>query len=69
MLGPDGRWLSATITLAFEEYAEDESGLKIDRREVSGLRPGLTTQTVSTAVSVGPTDAQRAGKMPTNPGM
>ena len=69
VLGPDGRWLSATITLAFEEYAEDESGLKIDKREVSGLRPGLTTQTVATAVSVGPTDAQRAGKMPTNPGM
>lgn len=69
ILGPDGRWLSATISLSFEEYAEDESGLKLDKREVSGLRPGLTTQTVTTAVSVGPTDAQRAGKMPTNPGM
>ena len=69
ILGPDGRWLSATISLAFEEYAEDESGLKLDKREVSGLRAGLTTQTVTTAVSVGPTDAQRAGKMPTNPGM
>lgn len=69
VLGPDGRWLSATISLSFEEYAEDESGLKLDKREVAGLTPGITTQTAATAVSVGPTDAQRQGKMPTNPGM
>lgn len=69
ILGPDGRWLSATITLAFEEYAEDESGLKLEKREVSGLRAGFAGQAAETALSVGPTDAQRAGKMPSNPGM
>lgn len=69
LLGPDGRWLSATISLSFEEYAEDESGLKLEKREIAGLTPGVMTQTVATAVSVGPSDAQRQGKMPTNPGM
>ncbi|OUO32245.1 hypothetical protein [Olsenella sp. An293] len=69
LLGPDGQWLSATITLSFEEYAEDESGLKLDKREIAGLTPGVMTQTVATAVSVGPSDAQRQGKMPSNPGM
>lgn len=65
----DGRWLSADIELSFEEYAEDESGLKLDKREIAGLAPGMYQQTATSAVSVGPSEAQRQGKMPSNPGM
>ena len=65
-----GEWLACTIQLSFEEYAEDESGLKVDKRADSGaLRSGLTTQSATSAVDVGPSDAQRQGKMPSNPGM
>lgn len=69
LLAADGSWLSATITLSFEEYAEDASGLKLEKREISGLTPGVMEQTATSAVSVGPSDAQKAGKMPANPGM
>ena len=69
LLGPEGQWLSCSIQLYFEEYAEDESGLKADKVTINGLAKGVTTQTATTAVSVGPTDSQRAGKMPANPGM
>lgn len=69
VLASDGSWLSATISLAFEEYAEDASGLKLEKREIGGLNPGIATQTAASAVSVGPTEAQRQGRMPENPGM
>ena len=69
LLAPDGSWLSATISLSFEEYAEDESGLKLDKRTIAGLTAGRTDQTASSALSVGPSEAQRAGRMPANPGM
>ena len=69
VLANDGSWLKATITLSFEEYAEDESGLKLEKREISGLTPGIYQQTASSAVDVGPSDAQRQGRMPANPGM
>ena len=70
-LGPAGEWLSCTISLSFEEYAVDESGLKVDSREdATALRAGVTAASpVASALSVGPTEAQRQGKMPTNPGM
>ena len=66
-----GEWLSCDIERSFEEYAVDESGLKVDSREDAGaLRPGIATAApVQTAAFVGPTEAQRQGKMPTNPGM
>ena len=67
--GPDGRFESVKIALSFEEYAEDESGLKAESTAYR-LSPGvMTASPASTAVGVGPTDAQRAGKMPSNPGM
>lgn len=71
MLDNDGRWLACDIALSFEEYAEDESGLKLDKRvDNAALRPGITTASpVTTAVSVGPSEAQKQGKMPVNPGM
>lgn len=69
VLDSEGAWLKATISLSFEEYAEDASGLKLESREIGGLSPGIYEQTVTSAVSVGPSEAQRAGKMPTNPGM
>lgn len=65
-----GRALSATISLSFEEYAEDESGLKAE--STSGwLGAGLMEQRKlsETALGVGPSQSQRAGKMPSNPGM
>ena len=69
LLAADGSWLAATIELSFEEYAEDASGLKLDKRDVSGLTPGVMTQTSTSALDVGPSDSQKAGKMPSNPGM
>ena len=69
LLAADGSWLSATITLNFEEYSEDASGLKSEKTVIGGLTPGVMEQTATSAVSVGPSDAQRAGKMPSNPGM
>lgn len=68
-LSPDGSWLSASIELSFEEYAEDASGLKADKREISGLTPGVMSQTATTAVDVGPSSQQKQGRMPSNPGM
>ena len=65
ILAPDGSWLSCSIQLSFEEYAEDESGLKLDKRE-GVLSAGQTEQT---AVDVGPSASQMAGKIPANPGM
>lgn len=64
-----GNVLSAKISLKFEEYSEDASGLKSDTGRAISLTPGVMTQTASSAVSVGPSDQQRAGKMPANPGM
>lgn len=69
MLKPDGQWLSCDIKLSFEEYAEDASGLKTEKTVIGGLTPGVMEQTSTSAVSVGPSDAQKAGKMPANPGM
>lgn len=60
-----GRWLKATIELSFEEYAEEASGLKTEQTAYS-LSPGIFEQTAASAVDVGPSDAQRAGKMPVN---
>lgn len=68
-LASDGSWLRATIQLSFEEYAEDASGLKTQKTEISGLTPGVTGQTASTALGVGPSGAQKAGKMPANAAM
>lgn len=64
-----GEIVSCTIELSFEEYAEDESGLKTEKTVISGLTPGVMTASAASALSVGPTEAQRQGKMPTNPGM
>ncbi len=64
LMRPDGAWASATISLSFEEYAEDESGLRLERRTVGGLTPGISSPGATSAVSVGPTDSQRALKMP-----
>lgn len=69
VLDSQGRWLKATIKLGFEEYAEDASGLKTEKTVISGLTPGIYQQTASSAVDVGPSDAQRQGKMPENTGM
>ena len=68
-LSQDGSWLSASIELSFEEYAEDASGLKADKREISGLTSGVMSQTAATAVDVGPSSQQKQGRMPSNPGM
>lgn len=64
-----GNVLMCTIALDFEEYAEDASGLKADKGASTGLRPGIFEQTGGSAVGVGPSDAQKRGKMPSNPGM
>ena len=64
----DGNVLKLTIQLEFEEYAEDASGLKTQDTAYQ-LSPGIYEQTATSAVDVGPTDAQKAGKMPANPGM
>ena len=64
----DGNVLKLTIQLEFEEYAEDASGLKTQDTAFQ-LSPGIYEQTATSAVDVGPTDAQKAGKMPANPGM
>lgn len=68
-LAADGTWLSCTVSLSFEEYSEDASGLKSEKTVIAGLTPGVMEQTAASAVSVGPSDAQKAGKMPANPGM
>ena len=64
VIGPDGSWQSATIKLTFEQYAEDESGLKADNVAQAGLIAGVMEQTATSALNVGPSDAQKAGKMP-----
>ena len=68
-LSSDGDILTDKIKLSFEEYAEDASGLKLDKLEGASVRPGISTQSVTSAVGVGPSDSQRQGKMPSNPGM
>lgn len=60
---PDGNVLKLTVNLEFEEYAEDASGLKTQETEFQ-LSPGIYQQTATSAVDVGPTDQQKAGKMP-----
>lgn len=65
----DGNFLSLTIDLKFEEYSEDASGLKATKGAAISLKPGVMQPTAASAVSVGPSDAQKAGKMPANPGM
>ena len=68
-LGADGRWLTASIELSFEEYTEEPSGLKAEKNEIAGLTPGIYEQTATSAIDVGPSDLQKQGKMPSNPGM
>lgn len=63
-----GNALSLTIQLEFEEYSEDASGLKTQETAYS-LSPGIYEQTAASAVDVGPSDAQKSGMMPANPGM
>lgn len=69
IMAADGEWQAAKISLHFEQYAEDESGLKLDSITQDGLIPGVMEQTVTSAVSVGPSETQKAGKMPANTGM
>lgn len=68
-MNTSGEWVMCSIKLQFEEYAVDASGLKKTKGADTSLRAGIMQQTASTAVAVGPTDEQRAGKMPGNPGM
>ena len=68
VMSNDGRWLAATIELSFEEYAEEASGLKTQQTAYS-LSPGIYEQTAVSAVDVGPSERQKQGKMPANPGM
>lgn len=68
-LAADGSWLTADIELSFEEYSEEGSGLKTEKTVIGSLRPGIAEQVAPSALSVGPSDAQRAGKMPANQGM
>lgn len=69
VLDNSGQWVKATIELEFEEYSEDASGLKSDKTVIDGLRAGQYEQTATSAVDVGPSDSQKASKMPSNPGM
>lgn len=57
------------IDLEFEEYAEEPSGLKAQKGAAASLRPGIFEQTATSAVGVGPSTSQAAGKIPTNAGM
>lgn len=64
-----GNVTAITISLSFEEYAEDASGLKAETGKAMSLTKGIWEQTATSAVDVGPTDRQRLGMMPDNPGM
>ena len=68
MLDAKGRPTSVRISVKFEEYAVDASGLKLQKVErKSALRPGVRTQPKATsALSVGATSAQKASKAKTN---
>ncbi len=68
VLDAKGRPTSVRISVKFEEYAVDASGLKLQKVErKSALRPGVRTQPKATsALSVGATSAQKASKAKTN---
>lgn len=68
-LDPSGNVTAIDIKLEFEEYSEEPSGLKAETGRQIDLAPGIYEQTATSAVDVGPSDAQRAGRMPANPGM
>ena len=68
VLDGSGRAVSVNISLKFEEYAVDASGLKVSSIEKnSALRPGVqTAPRVSSALSVGASPAQKASRISAN---
>lgn len=68
VLDPHGRAVSVRVSLKFEEYAEDASGLKKQKiTKKSALRPGVQTKPKATsALSVGATSSQKASKAKKN---
>lgn len=71
ILDGSGRAVSVKISLKFEEYAEDASGLKMSKVEKnSQLRPGVQTDASATsALSVGASSSQKAAMASSNPQM
>ena len=68
VLDAKGRAVSVRISVDFEEYAVDSSGLKLQKVERSkALRPGVQTKPKATsALSVGATSAQKAARTTAN---
>lgn len=68
VLDSKGRAVSVKISVKFEEYAVDASGLKLQKvNRKSALRPGVQTAPKATsALSVGATSTQKAAKATKN---
>ena len=64
-----GNFQECKITLKFEEYAQEASGLKAQKGAATDLKPGIFEQTATSAVGVGPSTSQAAGKIPTTAGL
>lgn len=71
VLDGKGRAVSVNISLQFEEYAVDASGLKLSKiTKNSALKPGLqTAPPAASALNVGATSAQKASRTAKNPQM
>ncbi len=68
LLDGNGRPVSVKVSVKFEEYAEDASGLKLNKVERAGaLRPGVQLQPErQSALDVGATASQKASRSPAN---
>lgn len=66
VFGARGEAISVTVDVEFEEYAEDASGLKTEKGNATSLRPGMSSPAPSSALNVGPTQAQRLSMLSSN---
>lgn len=69
-LDAKGRVVRVKVSVEFEEYAEDASGLKMNKVNRDALRPGVRGgNTRTSALDIGCTSAQKSKRIKGNPQM